>query len=465
VGWFWYGIVMAPVIGLVQVGSQAHADRYTYLSEVGLCVMLTWLAADLFARMRHGRAIQGGAAAVLLAVLIYCGNTQVSSWQNSETMWRQALDCDRYDMRAYTGLGSYFYNGKRFDDAIAQFKEAVKIYPKMAAGHNDLGMAYFAKGNSDDAIAQYQEAIKADPNEATAHYNLGIALAKKGLMEQAIAEYQKALAVNPAQTGPDALSLMDLYTGKMEKDQADVHDALGTALLSEGQVAAAIEQYQEALKLNSNDSQASYNLANALLKKGEVGQGVTQLQQAVNSGMDDAKSHNNLGAALRREGRLDDAMAQYREALKIDPTYAPAHFNLANALLQKGQVNAAIAEYQAALTLKPDNVMVQRNIAHTIWPLATSPDVAARNGTNGVECARAANETTGGANALILRVLAAAYAERGDFPQAIETGKRALALATEQQNFGLERALKQEILEYQTNSPVRADPQDMAGWQ
>ncbi len=127
--------------------------------------------------------------------------------------------------------------------------------------------------------------------------------------------------------------------------------------------------------------------------------------------MDDAKSHNNLGTALRREGRLDDAIVQYQEALKIDAGYAPAHYNLGNALLQKGEVNGAITEYQAALKLKPDNVMVQRNIAHAIWPLATSPDATARNGTKAVEFASAANETTGGTNALILRVLAAATAE------------------------------------------------------
>ena len=145
VGWFWYGIMMVPVIGLVQVGAQAHADRYTYLSEIGLCVMLTWLAADLFARMRQGRAIQGGAAVVILAALIYSGQMQVSSWKNSETLWRHALACDQDDIQAYNSLGNYFYKGKRFDDAIAQFKEAVKINPKMAAGYNNLGMAYFAK--------------------------------------------------------------------------------------------------------------------------------------------------------------------------------------------------------------------------------------------------------------------------------------------------------------------------------
>ncbi len=103
-GWFWYGIMLVPVIGFVQVGSQEHADRYTYLPEIGLCVMLTWLAADWCGRMRNRMVILGGAATVILAVLIYCGYAQVSYWQNSGTLWRHAVDCDRSNMRAYNEL-------------------------------------------------------------------------------------------------------------------------------------------------------------------------------------------------------------------------------------------------------------------------------------------------------------------------------------------------------------------------
>jgi tetratricopeptide (TPR) repeat protein len=179
----------------------------------------------------------------------------------------------------------------------------------------------------------------------------------------------------------------------------------------------------------------------------------------------DAKSLNNFGAALRQQGKLDEAIRQYREAIKIDPAYAPAHYNLANALAQKGQVNEAIGEYQAALKLRPDNERVQRNIAHMIWVLATSPEATARNGTKAVEFASEANQTTSSPNPLILRVLAAAYAESGNFAKATETAKQALGLAEEKYNFPLETALQKDISGYLTNSPVRAEPQDMTGWQ
>jgi tetratricopeptide (TPR) repeat protein len=148
----------------------------------------------------------------------------------------------------------------------------------------------------------------------------------------------------------------------------------------------------------------------------------------------------------------------------MDSSYAPAYYNLGNVLFEKGEINEAIAEYQAALKAQPNNVMLQNNLAHAIWTLATSPDASQRNGTAAVEFAQTADQLAGGNNPVILRVLAASYAESGRFPAAIETSKRALALATGQQNSALVNVLQQEISLYQAGSAVRADPTDMSGW-
>jgi tetratricopeptide (TPR) repeat protein len=342
VGWFWYGIMLVPVIGFVQVGSQAHADRYTYLPGIGLCLLLTWLGADLCRQVRHRLLILGSVSAIIIASLILGAHAQVSYWRNSEVLWEHALDCDRYDVWANYSLGSYFNSEKRWDDAMTQFKQAIKYDPKFAAAYYNLGLLYSAEGDFDDAATQFQETLK--------------------------------------------------------------------------------------------------------------------------NGEDDAKTHNNLGTALRRQGRLDDAIIQYQAALKLDPGHAPAHYNLGNVLLQDGRVNDAILEYEAALKLKPDNVMVQNNVARTIWTLATSPDAVTRNGANAVAFAQTANQLAGGSNPLILRALAAAYAESGNFSKAVETGKQARNLAMEEQKPALQDALGQEISLYQAGSPMRADPTDMTGW-
>lgn len=445
VGWLWYLVMLLPVIGFVQVGSQAHADRYTYLPEIGLCLMLAWLGAGWFGRMPHRLLLASGTVVVILGTLIYSCHEQVAYWRNGETLWTRVVDSDPSDARAHNNLGSYFYDEKRWDEAIAQFKATVTLNPGFTTAFNYLGQAYSAKGDADDAIPPFQQAIKLDPDYAIAHYNLGAAFAKKGLMDQAIAEYQKALAIDPAAraTSPDAAAMT------MKMDYSMFHDALGMALAWEEKNDEAIAQYKEALKLNPDFADASNNLASATAQKGQPM---------------DAKAHNNLGTTLRRQGRLDDAIAEYEEALKVDPHYAPAHYNLANALIEKGEINEAIIEYQAALKIKPDNVMVQKNLAHTIWMLATAPDASVRNGTNAVAAAQTANEVAGGANPLFLRALAAAYAECGNFPEAIDTGKKAIALATQQQNLSLENALQEEMSQYQAGSPVRADPMNADGW-
>jgi tetratricopeptide (TPR) repeat protein len=451
VGWLWYLVVFLPVIGFVQVGPQAHADRYTYLPEIGLCLMLTWLVADLIGRMPLRLVVLGSSATVILAALIYCGHRQVSYWRNSGTLWAHAVDCDPHDARAHNDLGAYYYDEKQWDNAIAQFKEAVKNNSKLMLAYNYLGQAYSEKGDADDAIPQYQEAIELDPGYAIAHYNLGIAFAKKGLMDQAIAEYQKALASDPVADARNysTPTSQEVVSMTMTRDYSLFHNALGLALAWEGRMEEAIVQYREALELNPHFEDASNNLASALLKK--------------NQPMD-ARTHNNLGTILRREGRLDDAIIEYQQAIKIDPLYAPAHFNLGNALVQKGDVNDAIVEYQAALKIKPDNAMVQKYLAHTVWMLATSPDVSVRNGTNAVAFAQTANKLADGNNPFILRALAAADAECGNFPAAIEIANRGIALAAEQQNRPLKDALGQDVSQYRAGAPIRADPMNMDGW-
>ena len=466
-GWFWYVVMLGPVIGLVQVGSQAHADRHTYFSEIGLGLLLTWLVADFCARLRQGRALLAGISAVILCALMVSGHRQTSYWRNGGTLWAHAIDCDPYDIRARYDLGNYLNQKKDLDGAIFQYESAIQVDPDFIGAHNNLGMALSAKGDVDGAIVQYEQAIKLDPDYAIAHYNLGSAILKKGQTDEAIQEFQAALNIDPAhaevRNNPD-LALPEQTAARMKTDYAQFHNGLGLALAWKGELNEAIVQYQEALKLNPYYLEAIYNLANAFSKAGQIDEAVAAFQEAFKMDPGNAKQHNNLGTALRRLGRTDEAIAQYQEALKMDPSYAPAYYNLGNVLFQKGEINEAIAEYQAALKAQPNNMMLQNNLAHAIWTLATSPDASKRNGTEAVEFAQTADQLAGGNNPVILRVLAASYAESGNFPKAIEISKRALALATGQQNSALVNVLQQEISRYQTGSAVRADSTDMSGW-
>jgi protein O-mannosyl-transferase len=361
-GWLWYLILLAPVIGILQVGLQARADRYTYLPQIGLDVLLTWAVADLCAGWRHCRVVLGGCAAIILTALILCARAQTSYWRNSESLWTHTLACTS-------------------DNGIA---------------HNGLGIALLQKGNVAEAIVHFQTALQLNPDAAKAHNNLGNALLQEGRVDEAILQYQRVLEINP--------------------DFAEVHYNLGNALFQKGRVDEAMVQYQKALEIKPGYAEAHYKLGKALLQR----------------------------------GRVDEAMAHYQKALEIKPDYAEAHCNLGNTLLRKGSMAEAIVHYQAALAISPDYAEALNNLAGV---LATASQASLRNGNRAVELAQKANRLAGGENPTILTTLAAAYAEAGRFPEAVETAQRALQLARTQSNTVLANAIQSQLKLYQAGLP------------
>ena len=153
---------------------------------------------------------------------------------------------------------------------------------------------------------------------------------------------------------------------------------------------------------------------------------IVHYQKAVQINPGYAKAHYNLGGALLQKGSVDEAMVHYQKALQIDPDYAEVHLILGNVLLQKGDVGEAMAHYQKAVQINPDNVEAQNNLA---WMLAAAPQASLRNGRQAVELAQRANQLAGGENPIILRTLAAAYAEAGQFSDAQLSVQQAMVLA------------------------------------
>ena len=215
----------------------------------------------------------------------------------------------------------------------------------------------------------------------------------------------------------------------------------------------AIAQFQTALQIRPDYADAAYNLGNALLQKGDVNDAIALYQRALESEPDFAEAHNNLGIALFQRGQVDEAIAQFRQALQIEPGYAEASYNLAEALLKKGNVDEAISRYQRALQTKPDYPAALNNLA---WVLATCPQASLRDGNKAVELAQRANQLTGDGNPVVLHTLAAAYAEAGRFPVAVETAQRALPLAETQSNTALADAIRSQLKLYQAGVPFHS---------
>jgi Flp pilus assembly protein TadD len=189
--------MLAPVIGIVQVGAQARADRYTYLPQIGLYLLLTWAAADLCAGWRHRRVMLGGLSSVILVALIFCAHAQTAYWRDSESLWTHTLACTSGNYVAHNNLGYALLKKGNVNEAIVHFQKSLKIKSDYTEAHINLGNALLKKGSADEAIVHYQKVLQIKPDYTEAHINLGYALLKKGSADEAITCYQKALQIKP----------------------------------------------------------------------------------------------------------------------------------------------------------------------------------------------------------------------------------------------------------------------------
>lgn len=365
VGWLWYLGMLAPVIGLVQVGSQAHADRYTYLPQIGLYILIAWATADLSSEWRYRGQVLGVAGGLILGVLAFCAWIQTSYWRNSESLWNHALTTISARGGGETGpdrilygdihyeLGNALLLKGRLDEAIIHYGEALRLGSNYAAETcNNLAETLKREGRADEAIFYFQKALELRPErEEQAHYNLGNVLLGKGQVHEAIAEFRKALD-----------SSLD--------HPEQVHYNLANALLQEGEVDEAIDHYQKAVEIRPGYGQAHNNLGNALLRRGRVDEAIMQYRRAINSMSDPktiAETQVNLGSALLGKGAVDEAISWLRKAIDSRPVRAgDAHYHLANALSRKGQLDDAISEYEKAIELQPSIAEAHNNLGNAL---------------------------------------------------------------------------------------------------
>jgi len=337
IGWLWYLGMLVPVIGLIQVGLQARADRYTYLPQIGLYVLLTWAAVELCAGWRHRRAVLGGCAAIILVALIFCARVQTSYWRNSESLWTHTLACTPDNYIAHNNLGTDFFQKGSVDEAITHYQKALQIRPDSAEAHINLGSALLQKGSVDEAIAHYQKALQIRPDSAEAHNNLGSALLQKGSVDKAIAHYQKALQINP--------------------DYAEAHNNLGNALFQKGNLNEAITHYQKALQIKPDYAEAHINLGNALLQKGSVAEAITHYQKALQIKPDSPDVLNFLAWLLAAcsDAHIRDGVqaVKYAERACELTHYGMTIFvgTLAAAYAEAGRFDDAITTAQQACAL------------------------------------------------------------------------------------------------------------------
>ena len=299
VGWFWYLGTLVPVIGLMQVGMQSMADRYTYFPSIGIAIILAW-GIGYLSKEKQRKMILIPAAVIIFAGLTFLTWQHCGYWKNS----------------------------------IALFTHAVQVTKNNYLAHDNLGMALAAKGEKNEATTHYLAAIEINPSYPNSHFNLGAFLAAEGKNEEAIAHYFLAINFNP--------------------NYDDAYYNLANLYIKQGKIEQSIDNYLKAIKINPDHVDAHNNLADVFVKQNKLDQAIEHFRQAVRIAPYSFAALNNLGVNLEKQLKHDEAIYYYRKALLIEPQNPGIYFNLGVALGNKGELKEAIESFRQAINLKSD---------------------------------------------------------------------------------------------------------------
>lgn len=341
-GWFWFLGMLVPVIGLVQVGIQSLADRYTYLPLVGLFIVLAWSGGAVLARWHLPRIMIGIAALLVLGAGAIRTTNQLRCWQNTERLFQHTIAVTKGNWMAYNVLGSYLELKGRPGEAVENYHKALQINPDNVNILNSLGKALARQKQTAGAIECFQAALRVASNSPDAHINLGVILNELGKKDDAIREYRDALRLAP--------------------DNVIARNDLANVLIAQGQVDEAIQQYRQTLQIDPKYTHALNNLGWVLAGKGQYPEAIACYERALRWEPGDAMLHKNFGNVLVRAGRSEAAIEQYTEALRLASDDAEAHFDLSSVLVQLGRRDEAITHLREALRLRPDYAEAKRQL-------------------------------------------------------------------------------------------------------
>lgn len=332
-GWLWYVITLVPVLGIIQVGIQAHADRYTYIPYTGLFIMLAWALSELAAgyRLMHYAVVIAMAGA--LGMLGFVTWQTTSYWKDGQTLFRRAVDVTPDNYVMMTDLGVCLIGREKPDEGLVWLEKARAVKPGYPYVLDGIGMAMYRKGRYLDAAAWAAQALAAKPDMEQAHFNMGMALTQLGQLEEADAHFEKALDIRPdwpqamSCLGQNLANLGHTQEGKALLDRAlslapdlpDAHFGLGAIYAGKGDMSAAAAEFRQAARSNA-DFRTLKNLAGCLMAMGDLTGAETAIRQALQLAPDSAEGHMDLAMVLNATSRHPEAIQEAELALKLDPS-------------------------------------------------------------------------------------------------------------------------------------------------
>ncbi|MCH6568679.1 MAG: tetratricopeptide repeat protein [Acidobacteria bacterium] len=335
VGWCWYLGTLFPVSGLVQVGGQAMADRYTYIPLMGLFIITVWGGADM---MRHRRC-RGEwfmvAALCMLMPLTVLSRVQLSYWRNTTALFEHALLVNPNNAVAHDVLGLESMGKMEFTQAQQRFMEAIKISPKYANAYNHLGLVLLEQERFDEAVERFTQTLKLNPDSVDALNNLGLVWLKQGSFREAALLFSQALDVDP--------------------DYAPAYGNMGLVLAAQERYEEAMDWYDQGLELAPDSYDHLNNLGLALMATDRLNQAIAHFSRAQKVNPMNVEAYANLGLALAKAGRTEEAALRLSQAIEIQPQFAQSYYYLGLVRNTQERIPEAIENYRAALERRPNH--------------------------------------------------------------------------------------------------------------
>jgi len=376
VGWFWYLGTMVPVIGIVQVGVQSMADRYTYIPLIGLFIMLVWFLSDALEKIPYKKYISATVSVIIVLLLMTLSWSQLKYWKNNYELFTHTLEVTENNYTMHCNLAVLLAGKGDSKAAEFHYMEALKIKPDDKDTNMNYGTLLVRLGRLEEAIELFIAAIKTKPDFAEAYNSLGIAYVQRGDRLKAMEQFSAAVKINPDyQDAQNNLKMAMLQNQAKEsastKQAVDISSNIttfsgrmmaGTSLMQNGDLNGAIQHFQEALKIEPGNLNAHVSIGLALGYKRNFDGAISHFRTAIKINPRIPEIYNSLAVALAYTGKTDDAIVQLKKALEINPRFAKAHNTWGVLLAKAGKIDEGIDHLRKAIAIDPEYAEAKKNL-------------------------------------------------------------------------------------------------------
>ena len=342
VGWLWYLGTLFPVSGIIQVGGHALADRFAYVTFMGLFIVVVWGTAEMTTTLGWRREWLVGAVLCMLMPLTLLTRVQLSYWRSTTPLFEHVLQVNPKNHVAHNILGLESMEKMEFTKAQQQFLEAIKIGPKYAPAYNNLGLALLEQERFGEAAQRFSQTLKVNPDSVDALNNLGLVWLRQGKLRQATLQFSQVMETNP--------------------DYAEAYTNMGLVLAAQKRFEEAIAWYDRALKIAPDSYDAFNNLGVALMETDRLEKAVAHLSRAREINPRNVEAYANLGLALAKAGRIEEAAQQLSQAIEIQPKFAQSYYYLGLVRTAQQRIPEAIENYRAALHRQPNHPAARQKL-------------------------------------------------------------------------------------------------------